>query len=129
MASTIGAPLTITPPDAATPTVEASAAPPEAAQTTEIPEKMVDARTTATGGPAYSLRLASSLSESDARATLSQLQRQFPGALQNGSVTRDNLGSFGVFYRVKVGPLSREAAERVCSRLRSAGKKCIVTPG
>jgi hypothetical protein len=73
--------------------------------------------------------LASSLSESDARATLSQLQREFPGALQNGSVSRDNLGSYGVFYRVKVGPLSREAAERVCSRLRTAGKKCVLTRG
>ncbi|MBV9113846.1 MAG: SPOR domain-containing protein, partial [Hyphomicrobiales bacterium] len=32
-------------------------------------------------------------------------------------------------YRVKVGPLSREAAERVCSRLRAAGKKCILLHG
>jgi cell division septation protein DedD len=128
-ANALGAPMTILPPDAPAPSVEASATPVEAVHTTEIPEKMVDARATATGGPAYSLRLASSLSESDARATLSQLQREFPGTLQNGSVSRDNLGSYGVFYRVKVGPLSREAAERACSRLRAAGKKCILTHG
>jgi len=121
--------MMITPTDASAPTVEASATPTEAGHTTEIPEKTVDAQTTATGGGAYTLRLASSLSESDARATLSQLQREFPGALQNGSISRDNLGSFGVFYRVKVGPLSREAAERVCSRLRTAGKKCVLTRG
>ncbi|MBV9751772.1 MAG: SPOR domain-containing protein [Hyphomicrobiales bacterium] len=125
----LGAPMMITPTDASAPTVEASATPTEAGHTTEIPEKTVDAQTTATGGGAYTLRLASSLSESDARATLSQLQREFPGALQNGSISRDNLGSFGVFYRVKVGPLSREAAERVCSRLRTAGKKCVLTRG
>lgn len=124
-----GAPMMITPTDASAPTVEASATPTEAGHTTEIPEKTVDPQTTATGGGAYTLRLASSLSESDARATLSQLQREFPGALQNGSISRDNLGSFGVFYRVKVGPLSREAAERVCSRLRTAGKKCVLTRG
>jgi SPOR domain len=58
---------------------------------------------------------------------LSQLQKQFPGALGGGSIGRDNLGSFGVFYRVRVGPLSREAADKVCSQLRAVGKKCILT--
>ena len=110
--------------------LEASASPAEGPQAAETPEKAIGPRPTPTGsGPSFSLRLASSLSESDARATLSQLQREFPGALQNGSVSRDNLGSYGVFYRVKVGPLSREAAERVCSRLRTAGKKCVLTRG
>ena len=110
--------------------LEASAAPSEAPQTAETPEKTIVPRPApAGGGASFSLRLASSLSESDARATLSQLQKEFPGALQNGSVTRDNLGSYGVFYRVKVGPLSREVAERVCSRLRTAGRKCVLTRG
>jgi hypothetical protein len=128
--STVGAPLMITPPEAPEPMLEASASPAEGPQTAETPEKTIGPRPTPTGsGPSFSLRLASSLSESDARATLSQLQREFPGALQNGSVSRDNLGSYGVFYRVKVGPLSREAAERVCSRLRTAGKKCVLTRG
>ena len=110
--------------------LEASASPAEGPQTAETPEKTIGPRPTPTGGgPSFSLRLASSVSESDARATLSQLQREFPGALQSGSVSRDNLGSYGVFYRVKVGPLSREAAERVCSRLRTAGRKCVLTRG
>ena len=128
--STVGAPLMITPPEAAEPMLEASASPAEGPQTAETPEKTIGPRPTPTGGgPSFSLRLASSVSESDARATLSQLQREFPGALQSGSVSRDNLGSYGVFYRVKVGPLSREAAERVCSRLRTAGRKCVLTRG
>jgi hypothetical protein len=128
-ASTVGAPLMITPPEAPEPMLEASAAPSETPETAETPEKTIVPRPAPASGGAFSLRLASSLSESDARATLSQLQKEFPGALQNGSVTRDNLGSVGVFYRVKVGPLSREVAERVCSRLRTAGRKCVLTRG
>jgi len=134
-AGPVGAPLLITPPDTSEPMLEASAEPAETPQTadmrqaTNAPETMVDGPAVSTSGPSFSLRLASSLSESDARATLSQLQKEFPGALQNGSVTRDNLGSYGVFYRVKVGPLPREAAERLCSRLRAAGKKCVLSRG
>jgi hypothetical protein len=129
--ATIGAPLMITPSEAPEPTVEASAAPVDGPQTVETSEKTIEpgANSTGRGGPLFSLRLASSLSEIDARATLSQLQKEFPGALQNGSVTRDNLGRYGVFYRVKVGPLSRETAERVCSRLRAAGRKCVLARG
>ncbi len=125
--STIGAPLTITPSEDSDPVLEANADPAPEPQAHTPPTASRPA--TAGGGPSFSLRLASSLSESDARATLSQLQREFPGALETGSVTRDNLGSYGVFYRVKAGPLSREAAERVCSRLRAAGRKCVLTRG
>jgi hypothetical protein len=131
-ASSVGAPLMIMPSGIAASGEEASVASAESAEPAETPataDKGVDNRPTSTSGPSYSIRLASSLSESDAHATLSQLQRQFPGALQSGSVSRDNLGSIGVFYRVRIGPLSRESAEKVCSRLRAAGRKCFLTHG
>jgi SPOR domain len=121
--SDVGAPLLITP-LAPGPILEASAAPTQAEQPAGT---ATDVRVKSTGGPSFSIRLASSLSESDARATLSQLQKQFPGALGGGSIGRDNLGSFGVFYRVRVGSLSREAADKVCSQLRAVGRKCILT--
>jgi hypothetical protein len=119
-----GAPLLVTPQGRPGRIVDASAVPAQAAQPSATP---IDARANATGGSSFSIRLASSLSESDARATLSRLQKQFPGALGGGSIRRDDLGNDGVFYRVRVGPLSREAADKVCSRLKAAGKNCILT--
>jgi hypothetical protein len=117
-----GAPLLITPQALPDRIVDASAAPTRAAQ-----PAATKAGEGATGSSSFSIRLASSLSESDARATLSRLQKQLPGALANGSIRREDLGSEGVFYRVRVGPLSREAADKICSRLRAVGKSCILT--
>jgi hypothetical protein len=122
----LGAPLLITPGPTAT-SIEASAAPAQAIEPV-APATRTRAQP-AGGGPSFTIRLASSLRESDARLTLSQLQKEFPGTLQGGSVTRDNLGSYGVFYRVRVGPMSREAADKICSRLRAAGHKCVPMRG
>jgi cell division septation protein DedD len=124
--SDAGAPLSITPPGLPGPDLQASAAPTQNAE----PEVATSVRAEpAASGPSFVVRLASSLSESDAHKTLSQLQKEFPGALHNGSVKRDNLGSYGVFYRVRVGPLSREAADKLCSRLRASGRKCVLAHG
>jgi hypothetical protein len=73
--------------------------------------------------------LASSSSESDARATLSQLQRQFPGKLGASSIHRIDRGRAGVLYRLRLGPLSLEAASKVCSAVRATGKSCVLTSG
>ncbi|MFI4996403.1 MAG: SPOR domain-containing protein [Hyphomicrobiales bacterium] len=87
------------------------------------------ARTQAGGGSSVSIKLASSLSERDARETLSRLQKQFPGTLAGGSIYREDLGQRGVFYRVRVGPLPRQNAEKVCSQLRAGGASCGLTGG
>jgi SPOR domain len=73
------------------------------------------------------VQLGSSPSKSEALATLSRLRKQFPDVLHGGSVRRADQGSMGVFYRVQVGPLSRDAADKVCSQLKSSGASCIVT--
>jgi hypothetical protein len=75
------------------------------------------------------VKLASSVSEQAAQETLSRLQKQFPGLLTSGSVRREDMGKFGVFYRVRVGPLSREAADKVCAQLKAAGASCSMTGG
>jgi hypothetical protein len=57
------------------------------------------------------------------------LQKQFPGKLGASSIRRDDRGGAGVLYRVRVGPLSLDAAAKVCSIVRAAGKNCILTNG
>jgi hypothetical protein len=74
-------------------------------------------------------QVASSQSESNARATLARLQKQFPNELRGGAVHRADLGSKGIYYRVQVGPVSREAADKICERLKANGAQCIRTGG
>jgi hypothetical protein len=88
--------------------------------------KPSDARANAAGTTSFSIQLASSHSKSDALATLSRLKRQFPDVLGGGSVHRADIGSSGVYYRVQAGPLSRDAADKACSRLKASGENCIV---
>jgi hypothetical protein len=80
-------------------------------------------------GSSMWIGLASSSSESDARATLSQLQKKFPGQLGASSILRVERGGTGALYRVRVGPLSLKSAAKVCSVVRAAGKNCVLTGG
>ncbi|SEC85109.1 Sporulation related domain-containing protein [Rhizobiales bacterium GAS191] len=84
---------------------------------------------TKVAGPAVSLKLASSTTEPDAQATLARLQKQFPGALTEAAVHREDMGKDGVFYRVRVGPLSREAANKICAQLKAGGASCSMSGG
>jgi hypothetical protein len=93
---------------------------------TTVRGKPSDARAIAAGTTSFSIQLASSRSKSDALTTLSRLKKQFPDVLGGGSVHRADRGSNGVFYRVQAGPLSRDAADKACSRLKASGKNCIV---
>ncbi|MBV8185547.1 MAG: SPOR domain-containing protein, partial [Hyphomicrobiales bacterium] len=83
---------------------------------------------TPSAGSAFA-QVASSQSESDARATLARLQKQFPGELGGGAIHRADLGSKGIYYRVQVGPVSREAADKICTQLKASGAQCIRTGG
>jgi hypothetical protein len=119
-----GAPLSITPQGHHRRTVVASADP-----QTSPREAAANEPNAARGESGFSIQLAASQSESDARATLSRLQRQFPNVLGGGSIRRANLGSKGVYYRVRVGPLSRDAADKLCSQIKAGGAACILTRG
>jgi cell division septation protein DedD len=91
-----------------------------------VKTKPSDARANAPGASSFSIQLASSQSKSDAVATLSRLQKQFPDVLGGGSIHRADGGGTGVLYRVQVGSLSRDAADKACSRLKASGENCIV---
>jgi hypothetical protein len=83
----------------------------------------------APGRGSVSVKLASSTSENGAREMLAQLQRKFPGALAGGGVYREDLGKFGVFYRVRVPGLSHDAADKICSELKAGGTGCTLSGG
>jgi hypothetical protein len=120
-----GGPLSITPQGHHRRTVVASADP----QASPREAAAASQPNTARGESGFSIQLASSPSETDARATLSRLQRQFPNMLGGGSVYRANLGNKGIYYRVRVGPLSRDAADKLCSHVKAGGADCILTRG
>jgi len=57
-----------------------------------------------------------------------QIDYRWPGG-DAASIRRDDRGGAGVLYRVRTGPLSLEAAAKVCSVVRAAGKICVLTNG
>jgi hypothetical protein len=120
-----GGPLSITPQGRHGRASLASAAPEESPRAAAAAAPTNISR----GESGYSVQLASSPSESDARATLSRLQRQFPSALGGGSIRRADLGGKGIYYRVRVGPLTRDAADKICTQLKAGGADCILTRG
>ncbi len=91
--------------------------------------KPSDAKVNADDASSFSIELASSHSKSDALAILSRLKKQFPDMLGGGSIHRTDGGGTGGHYRVQAGPLSRQAANKACSRLRASGENCIVVGG
>jgi hypothetical protein len=95
------------------------------------PETAASASDTAASAVSHGAfaQVASSQSESDARATLARLQKQFPNELGAGAIHRADLGSKGIYYRVQVGPLSREAADKICTQIKAGGAQCIRTGG
>jgi cell division septation protein DedD len=76
----------------------------------------------------FIVQLASLRSEAEARSTFTNLQNRF-GSILAGygpNIQRADLGDRGVFHRVRVGPMDRNAADSLCSRYQSAGGDCFV---
>jgi cell division septation protein DedD len=101
------------------PTQVASAAPVAALPATAAPA--------AATGSGFSVQLAAPGSESEARTTFSSLQRRFSAELggMQPSIRRAEVGERTI-YRLRVGPMSREEANSLCSRLQGAGGQCFV---
>jgi SPOR domain len=126
-----GAPLSITPQSNKGRATIARAEPvnPEAAASASNPTASASDPTASAASHGAFAQVASSQSESDARATLARLQKQFPNELGGGAIHRADLGSKGIYYRVQVGPLSREAADKICTQIKAGGAQCIRTGG
>ncbi len=79
------------------------------------------------GDGAFSVQLGAPGSEAEARSSFANLQRRFPDQLSGQSPTIRRADVSGrTVYRLRVGSLSREEAQSMCSQLQSAGGQCFV---
>lgn len=75
------------------------------------------------------VQVASTRSETDARAVWTTLQQKFPGLVSGtyADVKRADLGDKGIYYRTRVAGLSdKSAAQSLCNSFKAAGQACFV---
>jgi SPOR domain len=84
----------------------------------------------ASAGGAFSVQLTTSGSEGEGRTAFKALQQRFAGELGSRSpVIRKHEADGKTVYRVRVGPMSKDEANGLCSRLKTAGGACFVAGG
>ena len=78
----------------------------------------------------FAVQVASNQRQADSLAIFADLQRRYPDLVKDYRplIQRADLGSRGIFYRLRIGPLGSKAdANRLCGSLRNAGLPgCIV---
>ena len=126
------APRANTPAPAETAAEDAQAAPGgsrQARRTAAAPQTTVsgEAPETTSAAPGYAVQVTVQNSEQEARKQFEALQRKFAGDLgrRSPSIQRAEVNG-KVVYRVRVGPLAREDANSLCTRLKSGGGSCFV---
>ena len=75
------------------------------------------------------VQVASTRSETDARAVWTTLQRKFPGLVSGtyADVKRVDLDDKGIYYRTRVAGLDdKSAAQSLCNAFKAAGQACFV---
>ncbi|MFL4997934.1 MAG: SPOR domain-containing protein, partial [Microvirga sp.] len=82
------------------------------------------AETTPTGGFAVQLGLANS--EAAAQTAFASFQRKYSDLGNMPSLIRKAEVNGNTIYRVRVGPLSKEEASSLCSKLQGQGGQCFV---
>jgi hypothetical protein len=86
------------------------------------------ARVPTGSGGGFLVQVSSQRSQETAMSTFRDLQRRYPSILgdREPNIQRADLGERGVYYRVRVGYPTRDAAVRMCESLKSAGGDCIL---
>ena len=82
-------------------------------------------------GGGYRVQLANSRSQADAKALWKQVQGKNPQlASVQPQIEKVDIGSFGTFYSLKVGPYaSQSQSTKVCNALKRSGTDCsVVSP-
>lgn len=79
-------------------------------------------------GGGFLVQVSSQRSEETAVSTFRQLQRRYPSILGDRApdIQRADLGQRGVYFRVRVGYPTRDAAIQMCESLKAAGGDCIL---
>jgi len=85
----------------------------------------------AASGPGYHVQLANSRSQAEAEALWKQVSganRQLASAAPR--IEKVDIGSFGTFYSLKIGPFSNQAeGTKLCNSLKRSGTDCsVVSP-
>ncbi|MBA1156763.1 SPOR domain-containing protein [Microvirga mediterraneensis] len=117
----VAAPATPAPtpkPAAATP------APTQVASVQPVAPAAAAAETTPSGGFAVQLGLANS--EAGAQTAFASFQRRYPDLEGMPSLIRKAEVNGNTIYRVRVGPLSKDEASSLCSKLQGQGGQCFV---
>ncbi len=81
-------------------------------------------------GDGYLVQISSQRSVDQAQSSYADIQKRYPSVLGklNPVIQEADLGTKGIYYRVRVGPwASRDDAIKVCESLKAAGGNCFVT--
>ncbi|PVE25203.1 hypothetical protein DC522_06630 [Microvirga sp. KLBC 81] len=116
-------------PAAATPVAATPAATPApqkvaSAQPVPVAAPAATADTTTAGGYAVQLGLANT--EDAAASAFASYQRKYPDLAGASSLIRKAEVNGNTIYRVRVGPMSRDEASALCSKLQGQGGQCFV---
>ncbi|HEX2137728.1 MAG TPA: SPOR domain-containing protein, partial [Microvirga sp.] len=82
------------------------------------------AEAVASGG--FAVQLGVSASENEAKNTLQRFQQKFADLEGKPSLIRKAEVNGSTLYRVRVGPMSREEASALCSKIQGQGGQCFV---
>jgi hypothetical protein len=121
-------PSAAAPPPPASPTPSASR-PAAPQRTTAVAPPRPDAAETTSAAGNFTVQLSVTTTEETARAQAQALQRKYAGALGGRSAAVRTAEVNGkTLYRVRVGPMSKDDANELCTKVKDAGgdKACFV---
>lgn len=121
-------PIQLAAPATAPATVTPAPVAPAPQQVATAPVASAPAVTQAVPAGDFVVQLASLRSPEQAQATFNTLQGRF-GSILTGftpDIQRADLGERGIYHRLRVGPMDRDAANSLCQRYQAAGGDCIV---
>jgi cell division septation protein DedD len=122
-------------PAASTPAAPAAASKPVAAPATPSgtsPQRVASIQPVAPAEPAqaavggFSVQLGVRSSEGDAQKAFSQFQSKYANLQGQPALIRKAEVNGSTIYRVRVGPMSRDDASSLCSKLQGDGAQCFV---
>lgn len=96
-------------------------------RTAALPAPATPADRAAPAGSGFAVQLAVRPSENEARQAFKELQKKFGGDLEGRSpLIRQAEVNGRTVFRIRVGPLPREEANSLCTKLKSSGGQCFV---
>ncbi len=88
-------------------------------------EPAAEAAQASVGG--YSVQLGVRNTEGDAQKAFTQMQSKYADLQGQPALIRKAEVNGSTVYRVRVGPMSRDGASTLCSKLQGGGAQCFVS--